>query len=273
MSRSDAGAAVRAAALLGATLFALVALPIVAPTTGAPWVSSPAVAQPAGAVAVSPETLAALEAERLLLFGGTDFWHAGAFLHGGAVWAIEGLARDGPALKALGGTGTYQYRSGANQVLAVQALGSLMPGWIVRRDRFIASVFGGVDVQHHWTTPPDPGNPLRGTHVGMRLGLDTWWEPFPDTMVRTNATWSSIGHGFGLGAALGWRVLETWYAGFYAGPELQVYGDTNYRQIRIGAHLTGLRRGLWDWSLGFGWVTDTDDRAGPYVRIGLLTKQ
>ncbi|MFD2180783.1 cellulose biosynthesis protein BcsS [Rhodoplanes azumiensis] len=264
MRRSDAGAAVRAAALLGATLFALV----VPPAAGA------AVAQPEGAVAVSPETLAALEAERLLLFGGTDLWHAGGFLHGGAVWAPEGLARDGPAFKALAGTGTYRYRSGANQVLAVQALGSLTPGWIMRRDRFIASVFGGIDVQHHWTTPPDPGNPLRGTHVGMRLGLDTWWEPFPDTMVRTNATWSSIGHGFGLGAALGWRVLETWYAGFYAGPELQLYGDTNYRQIRIGAHLTGLRRGPWDWSLGFGWVTDTDERAGPsYVRLGVLTKR
>ncbi|MDC7790019.1 cellulose biosynthesis protein BcsS [Rhodoplanes sp. TEM] len=256
MSRSEIGAVALATALLGAGLAA-----------------PPAAAQPATTGSVSAAVLSDLEAERLLLFGGTDMWRAGGFLHGGVVWAPDGLARDGPAFKLMAGTGTYQYRSGTTPIQAAHGLVSVLPGWVFRRDRFIAVVHGGLDLQYHWTMPADPDNTLRGSHVGMRLGVDTWWEPGPDTMVRTSATWSSLGHGWGLGGAIGLRVLETWYGGFYAGPELQAYGDVNYRQLRVGAHLTALRRGPYEWSFGLGWITDTDDRSGAYVRIGVLSKE
>lgn len=44
-------------------------------------------------------------------------------------------------------------------------------------------------------------------------------------------------------------------------------------QLRAGAHLTAWRLGPYEWSAGLGWVTDSDDRAGAYVRLGMLTKQ
>ncbi|WP_170149815.1 cellulose biosynthesis protein BcsS [Rhodoplanes roseus] len=229
-------------------------------------------AQPAATAPVSADLLATLEAERLLLFGGTDFWRAGGFLHGGFAWAPDGLAHDGPVFKVLAGAGTYQYRVGRTPIEAAQTLLSVTPGWIFRRDRFIAVVHGGIDLQDQWTLPVDPGNPLRGPHAGMRLGLETWWEPLQDVMVKSHATWSSTGHGWGAGAAAGYRMLQTWYGGLFVGPEVQAYGDATYHQLRAGLHGTALQYGPYQWSAGMGWVTDSDHRSGLYVRIGVLTK-
>lgn len=253
MSRSEIGAVVLATALLGAVM--------------------PAAADPIAAGPVSAEMLGALEAEQMMMFGGTDLWRAGGFLHGGFAWAPDGLAQDGLVLKVLAGAGTYQYRTGATQVYAAHMLGAVTPGWIVRHDRFIAVAYAGPDIQYHWTLPADPGNALRGTHAGVRLGIETWWEPLPDTMVKAAGSWSTVGGSYALQAACGWRAFETVFGGVYVGPELQAFGDDTYRQLRAGVHFTAWRLGPYEWSAGLGWVTDSDDRAGAYVRLGMLTKQ
>ncbi|NVO15828.1 MAG: cellulose biosynthesis protein BcsS [Rhodoplanes sp.] len=253
MSRSGIGAVALATALLGAV--------------------ASASADPMPAGPVSAEMLAALEADQIMMFGGTDLWRAGGFLHGGFAWAPDGLAQDGLVLKVLAGAGTYQYRNGTTQIYAAHALGTVAPGWIFRHDRFIAVAYAGPDIQYHWTLPADLGNPLRGTHAGVRLGIETWWEPLPDTMVKAAGSWSSVGGSYALQAAFGWRVLEPLFGGVYVGPELQAFGDDTYRQLRAGVHVTAWRLGPYEWSAGMGWVTDSDDRAGAYVRLGVLTKQ
>ena len=50
-------------------------------------------------------------------------------------------------------------------------------------------------------------------------------------------------------------------------------GDGRYKQFRAGAHVTALRTGPLEWSAGFGYSLDSDDRAGPYGRIGLAARQ
>jgi hypothetical protein len=286
MSRLEIGAVASATALcriapLGAALLDAARLRVawlramlaaVVLTLGVEATSATPPAPPPPVGPLPPDILARLEAERLLLFGGTDLWRAGGFLHGGFAWAPEGLDRNGPLLRLLVGTGVYQYRSGRRLVVAGQVLGALTSGWVFRRGAFTAVVHGGLDVQDHATQPLDPGNPLRGLHIGLRFGVETWWEPAPDIMVAVAATWSSIGQGFGLQAAAGWRVLEPVYGGFYVGPEVQTYGDETYRQLRAGLHLTAWKLGPYQWSGGVGWTMDTDDRSGPYVRFGVLTK-
>jgi hypothetical protein len=46
-----------------------------------------------------------------------------------------------------------------------------------------------------------------------------------------------------------------------------------YRQLRVGAHVTALKTGLWEWSAAVGWSDDSDSRTGLYLRLGVLTRR
>jgi hypothetical protein len=206
---------------------------------------------------------------RLLIFTGYDGWGGGGFAHGGLVWSPDGLDKDGFVLKSIGGAGTYRYKSGGTDVVGTQYLGSVLPGWRLKADRFEIAGYAGLDVQHHSFDPDDTRNPLRGTHVGLRVATDVWWEPIRDAMATASASFSTVGTSYWTRAALGWRVFDA----FYVGPEAHAMGDDVYRQWRVGAHLTALRTGQWEWSAGVGHVEDSSDRAGFYGRVGLLTRR
>jgi hypothetical protein len=70
-------------------------------------------------------------------------------------------------------------------------------------------------------------------------------------------------------AAAGWRVLDQ----FWAGPEISVSRDEFSTQVRAGAHLTGFKFAVFEWSAAVGYVTDSYRRNGVYGRIGVLTRQ
>ena len=73
--------------------------------------------------------------------------------------------------------------------------------------------------------------------------------------------------------AYGWRVFEGLLDGFYVGPETQYFGAEGYRQARFGAHITSMKTDATEWSAAGGWARDTDGRASPYLRLGVMTRQ
>jgi hypothetical protein len=203
---------------------------------------------------------------RMLLFSGIDLWRNGGFSHGGFLWAHQGLDADGVVFKLLLNGGAYRYHSGFTQIVGSQAMAAALPGWRFRRAGFEFTVFGGLDVQHHGTTPVDPGNRLRGTHAGVRGGFDVWYEPFQNAMVTASASLSTVGSSYWTRGAAGWRFLDS----IWLGPEFLACGDDTYRQFRAGAHVTSLRFGSYEFSVGAGYVTDSDRRSGVYGRLGML---
>jgi hypothetical protein len=208
----------------------------------------------------------------VLLYAGADFWRQGGFSHGGALWAPAGLDRSGAVLKAMVGGGIYRYTSGALGNIAVrgQALaGSLQAGWRQVYGKLFVTGFLGADVQRHRLTPDDPSAGLRGSYLGLRTGFELWYEPTDATMIVADASVSTIGPSYNARIAAGWRA----FARFYLGPEVQAFAaDDNYSQFRAGLHLTGLRMGDFEWSLGLGWATDSDDESSLYARIGVFTR-
>jgi hypothetical protein len=206
---------------------------------------------------------------RYLLFSGFDLWHAGAFAHGGVLWSPAGLGRRGFTFKLLIAGGRYQYRSGKTDIVGRQLLASAMPGWRFVRGKTEFTVFAGLDLQQHRFTPDDPRSDIRGSHAGVRVGADFWSEPVEDMMITGAVSASTIGPNIWCRAAAGVR-LSDWA---WIGPELQMMGDGRYEQFRAGTHVTALRAGRFEWSAGFGYALDSDDRDGVYGRIGLLTKQ
>jgi hypothetical protein len=210
---------------------------------------------------------------RLLVFSGGDTWRQGVFAHDGFLWTPAGEGNDGFVVKAIVSTGVYRYRSGFlgnAEVYGWMTGGSVMPGVHFTRSGVTVTAFAGLDMQWHNLSLYDPGNALRGRHVGLRLAIDLWTEPVPDMMLAGSATLSTIGSSYALRLAAGWRLFDR----FYLGPEAIAYGAANYQQHRIGAHMTGLRNELlgwkFEWQGGLGYAWDGDGESGPYARLGVL---
>jgi hypothetical protein len=207
--------------------------------------------------------------DHFLLFSGVDLWHDGGFVHGGVLWSPNGLGREGFTLKVLIAGGRYRYNSGTTPIRGHQALTAVMPGWRIVNGHTALTLFAGLDLQSNHFVPDDPTNSARGRHAGLRAGADFWSEPVPGVMVAAAVSASTIGPSIWSRVATGVRLFDR----FWVGPELQVMGDSHYQQFRAGAHLTSLRFGRLEWSVGFGYAIDSDDRDGAYARIGLVTRQ
>jgi hypothetical protein len=204
-----------------------------------------------------------------LLHGGFDLWRNGSFGHGGLLWSPDGLRQDGFTLKVLLGAGSYRYRAGSTDITGRQYLASVLPGWRFKNGSLEVTVFAGLDMQQHQSSPDDPGNRLRGFHAGARGGFDVWFEPMPaELMLTGSVSASTIGKNVWARAAAGVRAFDLWL-----GPETVFCGDDTYRQVRFGAHITGLRTDAFEWSAGAGWVTDSDKRSGIYGRLGVLVRR
>jgi len=212
----------------------------------------------------------------VILFSGRDIWRNGAFLYGGLVIAPGGFEQDGFLLKLLYSAGVYRYNAGSlggTQVIGGEAIGAVLPGWRIKRGPLEGKFFVGPDFEYHPLWPDDPGNPLRGSAVGLRMAAEFWYEPTPTTMVAGDVSLTTIVSDNNARLAFGWRVLDDLVGGFYVGPEVQSFGSFGYRQLRLGAHISGLKTDDDEWSAGAGWAHDSEGRSGPYLRLGLVRRR
>jgi Cellulose biosynthesis protein BcsS len=207
-----------------------------------------------------------------LLFSGSDLWTSGSFAYGGLLWSPHGTERSGFTFKMLLSGGTYRYRAGdlgGARVVGTELSGQFLPGWRFVHDHFELAFFIGPALQYNGLRPDDPGNSLSGSRLGARFGIELWDEPTATTMLAADASLSTIDTDYCARLAYGWKV----FGRFYAGPETQVYGGDGYRQLRFGLHVTALKFGNAEWSIAGGWAFATDERSGPYLRLGFMERR
>ena len=113
------------------------------------------------------------------------------------------------------------------------------------RDGFTISLYAGPDVQDHRLSPDDPGSRLRGFYVGRAVRRRRLVSADADQHGRAQRHDRLHRPANGsLRAAIGWRFFEP----FFVGPEAQVIWCADYQQLRLGAHITGLRINGIEWS-------------------------
>ena len=212
---------------------------------------------------------------RAMLFSGRDIWRNGAFAYGGFVFAPGGLEQDGLLLKVLLSGGRYRYDAenlGGVRVIGTEWLSQILPGWRIKRGDAEFKFFLGPEFQKHYLSPDDPANRLRGNSFGLRVAVDFWYEPTPDTMVAAEVSLSSIATSNSARIGYGWRVLEEMLGGVYLGPEIQYFGSDGYRHLRLGAHITSMKTDDVEWSAAVGWASNSQSRSGPYLRLNVLKR-
>jgi Cellulose biosynthesis protein BcsS len=205
-----------------------------------------------------------------LLFAGTDLWRYGQFGYGGLLWSPAGLDTDGLTFKTLLSGGSYSYVSGGLQenVAGTVMSAAALPGWRFSRGSLAVTLFTGPLVQNFRLRPDDPGSHLRGFYLGAQFAIDIWYQPSATTMVAVNGAIASIGPTGWLHTAFGFRVFDS----VFAGPESKEFWCGDFQELQLGGQLTGLHIGALDWSAGAGWSMTSDQRDGPYIRLGVNTR-
>jgi hypothetical protein len=212
-------------------------------------------------------TAGGLDDHSFLLFTGTDIWRYGGFLYGGFLWSPKGLDSDGFTFKMLLDGGAYSYVSGALQqtVDGTKLSAAALPGWRFTRGGLNVAVFAGPMVQDYRLTPNDPGSHLHGLYAGGETAVDIWYQPNAMTMAAFNGAIATIGPtGYARGA-IGVRVLSA----AFVGPEIEEIWCADFEELEFGAHLTGLRFNSVEWSMASGFALTSDQRSGPYLRLGV----
>ena len=203
----------------------------------------------------------------LLIFAGTDFSAFGSFLDGGLLWSPGGLDADGFTFKALLNGGGYTYHSDGLHASVDGTLlsAAVLPGWRFTRNRVTVTLFAGPTVQNYQLTPFDPGSRLHGFYVGALVAADIWYQPSSATMIALNGAVASVGPTGSLRGAFGVRL----FGQAYVGPEAQELWCGDYDEVRLGAQATVLHVGASDWAAAAGWSMTSDQRSGPYLRLGI----
>lgn len=207
--------------------------------------------------------------ERFLFYSGFDLWNFGYAGYAGAQWAPGSLNSDGFVLSAFVSDGIERFDTPTTRYRTTILRASILPGWRFKRGNLEVKVFAGPDFEYDIFSPTQADRLSYRSSVGARAAVDLWWEPTAIAMLSASASVTSIAGGYSARIAGGWRVFD---AG-WVGPEIAMSSDRFSEQYRVGAQLTGLRTGAFEWSLAAGYVQDSFRRSGMYGRISVLTRR
>lgn len=204
-----------------------------------------------------------------LLFGGYDLWRNGVSLYGGFEWSADAAAESGPVFRLFVSEALERYQSARFIYVSDISRASLLAGWRFKFGAFELKMLAGPDLEHRASTPDIRDKRWRGSHGGVRVALEGWAEPTPETMLACSFYATTVARSYGARLAAGWRMLDR----FWLGPEMSGSSDEFSRQTRVGLHLSGLQLAALEWSAAAGYVRDSFGRDGIYTRLGAALRQ
>lgn len=175
------------------------------------------------------------------------------------------LLESGPRVRLQGVAGTYSYPGAAvrQTVTGVQQEGTALLGyeWIWQQAALAGYI--GMNVRSNELSILDPGNPVVGTGIGVKVAADLYVTPTENTMLAVNASYSTLFNAYYARARAGFAVTP----GVYIGPEVTLLGDDFFNGWRAGGHVTGFSVGPMKFSLGAGYAYDRVRKGGYYTSI------
>lgn len=202
---------------------------------------------------------------RMVLFGSLEAGPAKTLVSSGVKRSVGGNGLDASGFRALLKSGTSRESAGGSRPhgRAYKAESQLLFGYEWHIDRTVLALYAGPDIEGVIVEKWD--NWLYLSQIGTRLHLDLWSTPQDGMMFQAAAYASSLDRRAWARLAAGWTIRDT----FYLGPEIELYRQSGYHQLRVGFHLTGLQFLGLNWRFSGGWQQSSDDPAQAYVVVGL----
>jgi Cellulose biosynthesis protein BcsS len=205
---------------------------------------------------------------RTVLFGSVDTAHS-TFATVGLKRTLSGsLDRSGPVgMASVGYGGTVERiegQPGDVRTIRHAVHASALVGYQWVRDGLVVAALAGPEVDADELSNraiPRVSDP----HLGARLHGEISAHPTATTLLTT-----TVIAGTARTAHL-WARASAGYAvwnGIFLGPEASVYATDTYRELRLGAHVTGLALGRFNLRLSGGWRGEEETRDhGAYVGL------
>lgn len=204
--------------------------------------------------------------EQMLYFGGVDMQNYGFGAYVGAVWS-PAPRRDGFLLRLFASDGLDSFRTPKTTLSSHTMRAAFTPGYRISHNGFEVSAYAGVEILGRIALPTSKTTRLQ-PDFGMRLAADFWWEPRDAVMIAANLSMTTIEAAFYGRVATGLRVFNIW-----AGPEISASSDIFSQQYRIGAHVTSMRHGPYEFSTAAGYAFDSFGRNSAYGRFGISLRE
>jgi hypothetical protein len=200
-------------------------------------------------------------------------------LYAGSMCAPFGSVReDGVRLRAVAGYGAYSYTSPRWTGLATQHVefhgsvmfADLLAGYHKQLGSLTIKILGGLTVADRVVDDPDAAH--RGTGLGGKAVVETWWNVTDQVWASLDVSWSTLDNVYGTRARVGWR----WQPQLSFGIEGGAAGSFDYDTARVGGFVR------YEWATGelsvsggvsgdgpsTGWV----DVHGPFATVNVLTR-
>ncbi|MDB5624503.1 MAG: hypothetical protein JWR73_305 [Tardiphaga sp.] len=203
--------------------------------------------------------------DQVLYFGGIDMQRYGFSAYVGTAWS-PAPGRDGFLLRLFASDGFDSFRTPKTTLYSHTLRAALTPGYRISRSGFELSAYAGVEILGRAALPFRKTTRVQ-SDFGMRLSANFWWEPRDAVMLAANLSMTTIEASFFGRLATGVRIFNVW-----TGPEISASSDIFSQQYRIGAHVTGMRSGPYEFSTAAGYAFDSFGRGGAYGRFGITLR-
>ena len=204
--------------------------------------------------------------EQVLYFSGFDVQRYSFGGYVGAVWSpLPG--RDGMLVRLFAADGIDSFLTPKITYRSQSMRAAITTGYRINRPGFELSAHAGVETLARVSLPITKATRLQ-PEFGMRLSADIWWEPIDAVMIAANLSMTTIEAAFYGRLAGGIRIMDIW-----TGPEISASSDIYKQQVRVGAHVTGVRYGPYEFSAAAGYGFDSFGRSGAYGRLGFTLRE
>ncbi len=140
---------------------------------------------------------------------------------------------------------------------------SALVGYEVTGEKGSVAGYVGVNVENfHVAGNQEAMIPAtRATAAGLQIAADVYWTPTEKLMMSSSASFSTRKYAYFMRTKLGVAVAEE----VYIGPEVGAQGSKDYRQYRLGAHLSGVKLGAMQFGFALGYAFDRKNGNGLYA--------
>ena len=157
----------------------------------------------------------------------------------GVLYAPYGMHQSGIRLTAFALHGKYEYESFPTDVKGRFWSGDFLVGWSNVVANGAATLSIGANYQDHRLSRNDPSNSVVGSEWGFKVQGDFWVTPMPNWLVVGLASYSTAFDTYYANLRIGYDFTQG--RGVYFGPELGALGNDRTDQVRVGAHLSGIK--------------------------------
>lgn len=108
--------------------------------------------------------------------------------------------------------------------------------------------YAGLTYRYFELSPKDPGADLNKNPVGIPITLNAHWMFFDKMSLSTNLAYTFLHEDYWAQFKLGYQTSST----LKFGPEIIFQGGSEYRYIRLGAFISGIKLGMFYLGTNFG---------------------